>query len=365
MDHRTLHISLFITKFTIKFGSFHKIILNKCQLLQYHKTVNFNFKRSFQLGTNENLELFEQLIEIANADAAEVSRKYRVPKYVIRQARDGSPGVIINDTYPYPEKMAPREYQILKADLQVELAKLQSWAKSTGQKIIILFEGRDAAGKGGTIKRFTEHLNPRGARVVALEKPSDIERGQWYFQRYVNHFPTEGEIVFFDRSWYNRAGVEKVMGFCTEKEYRDFMMQVPAFERMLINSGIVLIKFWFSVGRVEQLRRFIARTYDPLKQWKLSPMDVASLGLWNEYSRAKETMFSKTHTKESPWVVIKSDDKKRARLNAMRYLIDQFKYENKSTNNLLKTDSKILNYAHKAMDLKKNHKQQENKNPPK
>ncbi len=295
----------------------------------------------------DSTDLFDQLIEIANDDIDLVSTKYKVPKSVIKIARESSPGLIVNDNYPYQEKMKVKDYRKEKEALQIELAKLQSWARSNGQKIAIIFEGRDAAGKGGTIKRFTEHLNPRSARVVALEKPTEHERGQWYFQRYVKHLPTNGEIVFFDRSWYNRAGVEKVMGFCTDKEYKEFNSQVSNFEKMIISSGVTLIKFWFSVSRIEQLRRFISRTYDPLKQWKLSPMDVASLGLWNEYSRAKEAMFRNTHTTHSPWIVVKSDDKKRARLNAMRYVTDQFDYENKSTDLLFKLDRKILSSASK------------------
>ena len=195
--------------------------------------------------------------------------------------------------------------------------------------MVILFEGRDAAGKGGTIKRFMEHLNPRGARVVALEKPSDVERGQWYFQRYVEHLPTRGEIVMFDRSWYNRAGVERVMGFCTDEEYLEFMRQAPEFERNLVRSGIILIKFWFSVTCKEQRRRFKERKSHPLKQWKLSPVDLASLDKWDEYTRAKEAMFFYTDTADAPWTVIKSDCKKRARLNAMRYVLHKVPYASK------------------------------------
>ncbi|MGE0072511.1 MAG: polyphosphate kinase 2, partial [Thiomonas sp.] len=222
--------------------------------------------------------------------------------------------------YPYKYKMLRRDYEREKFVLQTELLKLQAWVKETRQRLIILFEGRDAAGKGGTIKRFMEHLNPRGARVVALEKPSEIERGQWYFQRYVQHLPTAGEIVLFDRSWYNRAGVERVMGFCTPAEYNEFLRQAPEFERNLVRSGIHLIKFWFSVSREEQRRRFKERQVHPLKQWKLSPIDMASLDKWDEYTRAKEAMFFHTDTADSPWTVVKSDDKKRARLNAMRYV---------------------------------------------
>ena len=231
--------------------------------------------------------------------------------------------------YPYKNRMSRKNYEAQKYELQVELLKLQKWVKDTGQKIVIIFEGRDAAGKGGTIKRFMEHLNPRGAKVVALEKPTEQEAGQWYFQRYVQHLPTKGEIVLFDRSWYNRAGVERVMGFCTEDQYNDFMRQVPEFEKHLISSGIHLIKFWFSVSREEQRRRFAEREAHPLKQWKLSPIDKASLDKWDDYTLAKETMFFNTDSAESPWIVIKSTDKKRARLNAMRYVLSKLPYDNK------------------------------------
>ena len=248
--------------------------------------------------------------------------------------------------YPYKNLLSRKVYETQKYQLQVELLKLQAWAKETGQRIVILFEGRDAAGKGGTIKRMMEHLNPRGARVVALEKPSEVERGQWYFQRYVQHLPTAGEIVLFDRSWYNRAGVEKVMGFCSEEEYQEFMRQTPQFERQLVRSGVHLIKFWFSVSREEQRRRFTERKAHPLKQWKLSPIDLASLDKWEDYTKAKEAMFFETDTADSPWTVIKSDCKKRARLNAMRYLLQKLPYTNKDTKNLGTLDSLIVGRAH-------------------
>ena len=231
--------------------------------------------------------------------------------------------------YPYKNLMSRKAYERQKYRLQVELLKLQAWVKETGQRVVILFEGRDAAGKGGTIKRFMEHLNPRGARVVALEKPSEVERGQWYFQRYIEHLPTRGEIVLFDRSWYNRAGVERVMGFCSHAEYDEFLRQTPEFERQLVRSGVHLFKFWFSVSRAEQRRRFKERQAHPLKQWKLSPIDMASLDKWDDYTRAKEAMFLHTDTSDSPWTVIKSDCKKRARLNAMRYLLLRLPYTNK------------------------------------
>jgi len=247
-----------------------------------------------------------------------------------------------DSNYPYQEKMPRSVYEKEKRLLQIELLKLQKWIKTHDQRLVILFEGRDAAGKGGTIKRFMEHLNPRGARVVALDKPNEQEKGQWYFQRYIQQMPTFGEMVFFDRSWYNRAGVERVMGFCTPMQYTQFMHQCPDVERMLVESGIHLMKFWFSVGRKEQLRRFNRRKNDPLKQWKLSPMDLASLDRWEDYTKAKEDMFFYTNTKEAPWTVIKSNDKKRARLNAMRYVLSQFDYDEKDHKVVGKPDPLIL-----------------------
>jgi polyphosphate kinase 2 len=248
--------------------------------------------------------------------------------------------------YPYKNLLSRKRYESQKYRLQVELLKLQSWAKETGQRVVILFEGRDAAGKGGTIRRFNEHLNPRGSRVVALEKPTESERGQWYFQRYVQHLPTAGEIVMFDRSWYNRAGVERVMGFCSEKEYQQFIHQAPLFERQLVQSGVHLIKFWFSVSRKEQRRRFKERELHPLKQWKLSPIDLASLDKWEDYTKAKEAMFFETDTADAPWTVIKSDCKKRARLNAMRYVLHKLPYTNKDLANIGTLDTLLVGRAH-------------------
>ncbi len=248
--------------------------------------------------------------------------------------------------YPYKNLLRRSVYEKEKFRLQVELLKLQAWAKETGQRVVILFEGRDAAGKGGAIKRFMEHLNPRGARVVALEKPTPTEQGQWYFQRYVQHLPTAGEIVLLDRSWYNRAGVERVMGFCSDAEYAEFMRQTPEFERHLVRSGVHLIKFWFSVSRQEQRRRFKEREGHPLKQWKLSPIDLASLDKWDDYTRAKEGMFFETDTADSPWTVIKSDCKKRARLNAMRYVLHKLPYNNKDLAHIGKLDPLIVGRAH-------------------
>ncbi len=244
--------------------------------------------------------------------------------------------------YPYLNLLSRRRYEKQKYRLQVELLKLQAWVKESGAKVVILFEGRDAAGKGGAIKRFMEHLNPRGARVVALEKPTDLERGQWYFQRYVEHLPTNGEIVLFDRSWYNRAGVERVMGFCTEHEYTEFLRQTPEFERQLVRSGIHLFKFWFSVSKKEQRRRFKEREGHPLKQWKLSPIDKASLDKWSEYTRAKENMFIHCDTSDAPWTVIKSDCKKRARLNAMRFVLHRLPYSHRDLDAIGAVDPLIV-----------------------
>ena len=251
-----------------------------------------------------------------------------------------------NGGYPYKNLLSRKSYEKQKYHLQVELLKLQAWVKSAKQKVVILFEGRDAAGKGGAIKRFMEHLNPRGARVVALEKPSDVEQGQWYFQRYVQHLPTAGEIVLLDRSWYNRAGVERVMGFCSDDEYHEFMRQAPEFERNLVRSGVHLVKFWFSVSREEQRRRFAERRAHPLKQWKLSPIDLASLDKWDDYTKAKEAMFFNTDTADSPWTVIKSDCKKRARLNAMRYILHRLQYSNKDVETIGSLDPLLVGRAH-------------------
>ncbi|HSK34289.1 MAG TPA: polyphosphate kinase 2 [Propionicimonas sp.] len=213
--------------------------------------------------------------------------------------------------------------------LQGELVKIQEWVRTQGKRLVVIFEGRDAAGKGGTIKRFTEHLNPRAARVVALNTPTTREVGQWYFQRYVQHFPTVGEIVLFDRSWYNRAGVERVMGFCTQEQYDIFMRQAPEFERLIVDAGIHLTKFWCSVTQREQRTRFAIRQIDPVRRWKLSPMDLESLGRWQDYTAAKEAMIAATDTDHAPWITVRSNDKKRARLNAMRYFLSQFDYEGK------------------------------------
>lgn len=248
--------------------------------------------------------------------------------------------------YPYSTKLGRGEYEKTKARLQAELLKVQLWAQETGQRFVLIFEGRDAAGKGGAIKRFTEHLNPRAARVVALNKPSQKELGQWYFQRYVQELPTAGEMVFYDRSWYNRAGVERVMGFCHANEYLEFMRQTPDLERMLVRSGIRLYKYWFSVTQEEQKSRFDSRLLDPLKRWKLSPIDKASLGKWDDYTEAKEAMFFYTDTADAPWTVIKSNDKKRARLNCMRHFLSSLDYPDKDFEIVATPDPLIVGQAH-------------------
>ncbi|WP_425074397.1 polyphosphate kinase 2 [Sagittula sp. S175] len=247
--------------------------------------------------------------------------------------------------YPYTKKLTRASYEREKAKLQAELLKVQLWGLETGQKFVLLFEGRDAAGKGGTIKRFTEHLNPRHARVVALNKPTDEERGQWYFQRYIQHLPTSGEIVLYDRSWYNRAGVERVMGFCEPNDYLEFMRQTPDLERMLVRSGIRLYKYWFSVTQDEQRARFGSRETDPLKQWKLSPIDKASLNKWDDYTEAKEAMFFYTDTADAPWTIVKSNDKKRARLNCMRHFLSTIDYPDKDHRLVAKLDPLIVGGA--------------------
>jgi polyphosphate kinase 2 len=259
--------------------------------------------------------------------------------------KDGQPVDTWREDYPYDQRMSRDEYDRVKRLLQIELLKLQNTVKARGERLVVLFEGRDAAGKGGTIKRFMEHLNPRGARVVALEKPSERESTQWYFQRYIQHLPAAGEIVLFDRSWYNRAGVERVMGFATRAEYLEFMREAPELERMLVRSGIKLVKFWFSVSRNEQHTRFLIRQVDPVRQWKLSPMDVESLDKWDDYTEAKEAMFFYTDTADAPWTVVKSNDKKRARLEAMRHVLSRFDYEDKDDDLVGTPDALIVGPA--------------------
>jgi polyphosphate kinase len=301
-------------------------------------------------GPAERARALRALIEGAAPDDARALREALLDQ-PRRPSRAPDPDDVLapdwrDGGYPYLNLMRRGSYEKEKFKLQVELLKLQAWVKDSGQRVVILFEGRDAAGKGGTIKRFMEHLNPRGARVVALEKPTPTEQGQWYFQRYIEHLPTRGEIVLFDRSWYNRAGVERVMGFCSDSEYTEFMRQVPEFERHLVRSGVHLIKFWFSVSQKEQRRRFKEREAHPLKQWKLSPIDKASLDKWDDYTRAKEAMFFETDTADSPWTVIKSNCKKRARLNAMRYILHKLPYTNKEVARLGKLDPLIVGRAH-------------------
>jgi len=285
----------------------------------------------FQMAEPDQIDVTPEIDELAELQRA-----------AHRQPADNRPDAPWRQGYPYDKKMSRRTYERQKRLLQIELLKLQAWVKETDQKIVIVFEGRDAAGKGGSIKRFTEHLNPRGARVVALEKPTERELTQWYFQRYVQHLPAGGEIVMFDRSWYNRAGVERVMGYCSPLQYLEFTRSAPQFEEMLVNSGIHLIKFWFSVGRAEQHSRFVSRSTDKVKQWKLSPTDLASLDKWDDYTAAKEAMFFYTDKPQAPWTVVKSNDKKRARLEAMRWVLSQFDYPNKDHRVVGKPDPKII-----------------------
>ena len=291
--------------------------------------------------SEKQLQPFEK-IELGDQQSSLQVFEEMVLKYQGQVSKEDSDSAPLPADYPYKMRMSRRVYEKEKKKLQIELLKVQSWVKESGQRIVSLFEGRDAAGKGGTIKRYMEHLNPRGARVVALEKPTETERGQWYFQRYIQNLPTAGEMVFFDRSWYNRAGVEHVMGFCDPQEYLLFMRQAPELERMLVASGVHLFKFWFSVSREEQLRRFVSRYSDPLKHWKLSPVDVQSLDRWDAYTEAKNAMFFHTHTKDAPWAIIKSDDKKRARLNCIRYFLHHLDYPNKDVKAIGPVDELIV-----------------------
>jgi len=307
-------------------------------------------RRAAKAAPGETLDALKAMLAGASSDDAAALRRVLFEKPGAKDGRADDPDMALSAQwreggYPYKNLLSRKSYEAQKYKLQVELLKLQAWVKDSGQRVLILFEGRDAAGKGGTIKRFMEHLNPRGARVVALEKPSEIERGQWYFQRYAQHLPTRGEIVLFDRSWYNRAGVERVMGFCSNEEYIEFMRQAPEFERHLVYSGVHVFKFWFSVSREEQRRRFKERRSHPLKQWKLSPIDLASLDKWDDYTRAKESMFFHTDSADAPWTVIKSDCKKRARLNAMRYVLHQLGYANKDLDALGPLDPLIVGRA--------------------
>ncbi|MFT4088598.1 MAG: polyphosphate kinase 2 [Gordonia sp. (in: high G+C Gram-positive bacteria)] len=289
-------------------------------------------------------EALQQIVDLRNTDG-----------FVVVDDDDDDPILLtlpqrnVVDTwredYPYDERMSRREYEVTKRRLQVELLKLQKWSKQNGKRHLLVFEGRDAAGKGGTIKRFNEHLNPRGAHTIALEKPTERESTEWYFQRYVRHLPAAGEIIFFDRSWYNRAGVERVMNFCTPEQYQQFLQQAPAFEKMLVDDGINLVKFWFSVTPLEQRTRFAIRQIDPVRQWKLSPMDLASLDRWNSYTDAKESMFAATDTDYAPWTVVKSNDKKRARINAMRHVLSLHDYDGKDADLVGEPDPLIVSRA--------------------
>lgn len=252
--------------------------------------------------------------------------------------------------YPYPEHLSMRDYYDQKIRLQIELVKLQNWVREEGKRVVLVFEGRDAAGKGSTIRAFMEHLNPRWSKVVALEKPTEEERGQWYFQRYVKELPSAGEIAFFDRSWYNRAGVERVMGFCTEKDYEDFLEHAPIFEKMLVKSGITIIKFYLSVSKIEQARRFEERKTNPLKQWKLSPIDLEAQHKWDGYTAAKNTIFESTDSEEAPWVIVKTEQKTRGRLEAMRFVLNQFDYPNKDPEMVSSLDPLIISRVSRLLD---------------
>jgi len=263
------------------------------------------------------------------------------PPEVRDAIRKADKDIILSPVYPHRERLARKTYERELENLQIELVKLQAWVKQSGARVAIVFEGRDAAGKGGTIKRFREYLNPRGARVVALGKPTETEQTQWYFQRYIDHLPASGEIVFFDRSWYNRGVVEKVFGFCTDAERTLFFRQVGDFERMLVDDGIHLFKFWLNVGRAEQLRRFLDRERDPLKQWKLSRIDVEGLSLWDAYTDAIGETLTLSHTVDAPWTVIRSDDKRRARIEAMRHVLSHLDYARKSPKAVGKADSAV------------------------
>ena len=289
-----------------------------------------------EISPEESKELpeLEETYLGGDYSSATIKKLRKNPEQISKLFKEGK--------YPYTDQIERSTYQREKEKLQIELLKVQNWVKMTGQKIVVICEGRDAAGKGGTIKRFMEHLNPRAAKVVALEKPTHHEKGQWYFQRYIEHLPTRGEILFLDRSWYNRSGVERVMGFCNQNEYLEFMRQCPELERMLVNSGIKLFKYYFSVTKKEQRRRFVSREHDPLKQWKLSPVDLAAVSMWNDYTRAKEAMFFYTDTAGCPWTIIKSDDKKRARLNTMQDFLCKLDYPDKNLDVVTAPDPLIV-----------------------
>jgi polyphosphate kinase 2 len=291
---------------------------------------------------NSEMRTGEPLNELAAQLGYRIRPGKKGPELV---QRDGKVAETWREDFPYASRLSRRKYEKAKGALQIELLKLQHHMKDTGGRLVIVFEGRDAAGKGGTIKSFTENLNPRGARIVALEKPTEREQTEWYLQRYIAHLPRAGEMVMFDRSWYNRAGVERVMGFCRPTESLEFLREAPEFERMLGRDGITLIKFWFSVTRAEQLRRFVHRQHDPVKRWKLSPVDLASLNKWDDYTDAKDAMFFYTDLAEAPWIVVKSNDKKRARLEAMRYLLSKVPYKGRDEKLVGRPDPLILGPA--------------------
>ncbi|WP_170427892.1 polyphosphate kinase 2 [Ruegeria arenilitoris] len=280
---------------------------------------------------------------MARSEKGSIEKYFKkdAPKEVRSAIEKSEKDDILNPTYPYDERIKRKEYEKEMEKLQIELVKMQSWVKETDQRVALIFEGRDAAGKGGTIKRFRENLNPRGARNVALSKPSDTEQSQWYFQRYIQHLPSAGEIVFFDRSWYNRGVVENVFGFCTAEQRERFFRQVLPLETGLVNDGITLFKFWLNVGRAEQLNRFLARETDPLKQWKLSPIDVAGLNKWDEYSQSISETLTRSHSEHCPWTIVRSDDKKRARLAAIRTVLHALDYDEKDENAIGPNDPKI------------------------
>jgi polyphosphate kinase len=299
-------------------------------------------KRSDRMDTAKSVAASFPMVQLIDEVV-----KTSIPPDLVAKVREAQKHKkrIMNPSYPHATRMDSEDYESEMELLQIELVKMQAWLKEVGERIVIIFEGRDAAGKGGTIKTFSDNLNPRGARVVALTKPSETERGQWYFQRYIENMPTRGEIVMYDRSWYNRGGVEHVMGFCSPHEYLEFMRQAPEFERMMVRSGIKLVKFWFSVSREEQLLRFIYRAQDPLKQWKLSPMDVESLLRWEAYTKAKEAMLFYTDTADAPWTIVRSDDKRRARLNAIKHVLNLMPYAGKDAETVTAPDPKLCGSA--------------------
>ena len=348
LDHDAVRFFLRCGAFAYSSGKFRLIYIKEVQLAPNSLLVSTaTAKRGSKLVTANAKQPDKSLDKRADKAAMNSTASLMIgtpdtPPSKADQARQ----FFENGEYPYSTKISTSDYEQQKKSLQVELLKAQDWIKATGQKIVLIFEGRDAAGKGGTIKRFMEHLNPRGARVVALDKPTDREKSQWYFQRYVNHLPAGGEMVLFDRSWYNRAGVERVMNFCSPNEYLEFMRSAPELERMLVRSNIILFKYWFSVTRDEQKNRFSSRELEPLKQWKLSPIDRKSLDKWEDYTEAKEAMFFYTDTADAPWTIIKSNDKKRARLNCMRHFLSSLPYAGKDEDVVGQPDALIVGSSH-------------------